>query len=126
MDADKLEELERLNAGRTQGVWRLHRLTDGTLVVVDGEEPQRVVASGRTPEDAALICAAINALEELVEMARRVAELEAALKPFAEARLVSWGQRTQGVGDFLTSVWINTDPNKAVAVARAALKGPTT
>jgi hypothetical protein len=74
-------------------------------------------------EVAALIVAAINALPGLLESARRVERLEAALKPFAEARLVSWGQRTQGVVDFLTSVWINTDPNKAVCEARAALKG---
>ena len=86
MTPETLDELERLDKLRTKGKWRLHRITDGTLVVVDGENPQRIVASGRTPDDAALIVAAINALPELVAMARRVAELEGALADMADCQ----------------------------------------
>lgn len=75
-----------------------------------------------TSADMALICAAVNALPELVE---RVKRLEEALKPFAEARLESWGQRTQGVGDYLTRVWIKTAPNIAFAQARATITKDT-
>jgi len=63
-------------------------------------------------------------LRALDAMAEENARMKEALKPFAEARLESWGQRTQGVGDYLTRVWINTAPNVAVSNARAALKEP--
>lgn len=65
--------------------------------------------------------AAVNAVPELLALREEVGRLREALKPFAEARLESWGQRTQGVGDYLTRVWIGTAPNVAFYEARAAL-----
>ena len=133
---DELEKLLRLattrpwkanTADKTGEDWLICSLgnsnEDSQDWIVTTDRIRASELDGDAKFDAALIVAAINALPGLLESARRVERLEAALKPFAEARLVSWGQRTQGVGDFLTSVWINTDPNKAVAEARAALKG---
>jgi hypothetical protein len=81
-----LDELEKLLAEATQGEWYRSNNMD-YVVGEDGPiaecEPiegyfRKHVANG------ALIVAAINALPGLIESARRVERLEAALKPFAE------------------------------------------
>jgi hypothetical protein len=100
MDADKLDELERLLAEATPGPWYLADWTsdDGldlttiearnpevlrpgqSSIWPDGIECSRVAetAQGERPlEDAALIVAAINALPELVAMGRERTELQA-------------------------------------------------
>jgi hypothetical protein len=84
----------------------------------DKPEPFRY---GYTEEGHEHVGTLLRALDAATEENARLRE---ALKPFAEARLESWGQRTQGVGDYLTRVWINTAPNVAVSNARAALKEP--
>ncbi len=89
MDADKLDELERLLKAGTPGPWTRDGIVIAHLPKPSGM-PKEVCLLGyplhhpldRSPpfpnadENAALICAAINALEELVAMGRRVAELE--------------------------------------------------
>jgi hypothetical protein len=126
------DELKRLMGEATPGPWRV--AGDARSPDIYGPK-EWAVALGECAQncgyihwnnlaDADLICAAVNALPELLAMAEENARLREALKPFAEARLESWGQRTQGVGDYLTRVWINTAPNVAVSNARAALKEP--
>jgi hypothetical protein len=78
MDADKLEELERLLRAGTPGPWRTsgaidypeHWIMSGEKYVQDGS------GGVFSAHDAALICAAINALPELIESARENAILK--------------------------------------------------
>jgi cell division protein ZapA (FtsZ GTPase activity inhibitor) len=84
MDADKLEELERLLAGATKGPW----IAAAQYVHANTRELARCYASpdlDRTPPEAnaALIVAAINALPELVA---KVRELNAARAELAAER----------------------------------------
>jgi hypothetical protein len=95
MDADKLDELERLlKAAQTYGPWQVVRYGDDAMpaLAIHWSEEDRIcfMPTIRHPADevlfeanAALIVAAINALEELVAMGRRVAELEGALQEIA-------------------------------------------
>jgi hypothetical protein len=89
-----LNELERLLRAGTPGPWKLienfrdafshdaghYTVTDGTAFL----DNQGSDAGEFSFENAALIVAAINALPGLIESARRVERLEAALKPFAQ------------------------------------------
>jgi hypothetical protein len=72
MTPEKLDELERLLKAGTPGPW--YEVYDPavftSMVSCDGEEG--AIAFSVKSFNAALICAAINALEELVAMARRV------------------------------------------------------
>jgi len=91
MDADKLEELERLLKAGAQGEeWRVSnrdpvRVVDGTGAYIALCDPHH---KGDPLQEtrAALIVAAINALEELVAMGRRVAELEGALSEMTDCQ----------------------------------------
>ena len=64
----------------------MYRASDGTLIVLDGEKPQRVLASGRTPEDAAAIVAAMNSLPALLECAEAVQKIHDHLSDYIDAR----------------------------------------
>jgi hypothetical protein len=66
-----LEELEKLLKAGTPGPWThaSDKLSAGNI---------------KAPDNAALICAAINALPGLIESARRVERLEAALQEIAD------------------------------------------
>lgn len=62
-------ELEALAGKATPGRWRHYRF-ESELIVVDKEDPQRVVASGRTIDDAALIVALVNNLPAITAALR--------------------------------------------------------
>jgi hypothetical protein len=90
MDADKLEELERLLRAGTPGKWHAIKNTCFWELWVDDDSIGDLCASdieshplphGDGLSNAALICAAINALPELVA---RVRALEDALKNCAD------------------------------------------
>ncbi len=89
MDADKLDELERLLKAGTPGPWQLMA---GDPLAIDAHQAVYVAKmTGATPvtrlaNNAALIVAAINALPELVAMGRRVAELEGALSEMTDCQ----------------------------------------
>ena len=85
MDADKLDELERLLSEGTKPPLevKVNRAGNPTIGPVGSEG--MIAPWIVSDEDAALIVAAINALEELVAMARRVAELEALNKLQSDA-----------------------------------------
>jgi len=82
MNQERIEELERLRAAATPGPWQL---MNGDPLAVDAHQAVYFAKmTGATPvtrlaNNAALIVAAVNALPELLAMARRVEGLEAAL-----------------------------------------------
>jgi hypothetical protein len=93
MDADKLEELERLLRAGTPGPWIFHDLRaekewegDQSYSISVGlgfVDDAKYYPSAPCFDDAALIVAAINALPELVA---RVRELEGALAKMADCQ----------------------------------------
>jgi len=101
MDADKLDELERLlrlattrpwkanTADKTGEDWLICSLgnsnEDGQDWIVTTDRIHASELDGDAKFDAALIVAAVNALEDLVARARRVAELEALNKLQSDA-----------------------------------------
>jgi hypothetical protein len=87
MEMNTLDELERLLAATQGEEWRVSnrdpvRVVDGTGAYIALCDPHH---KGDPLQEtrAALIVAAINALPGLLESARRVEEMQAALKPFA-------------------------------------------
>lgn len=89
IDEQALERLRGLLEKATPGEWRQWRLErSSTLIVIDGEDPQRIVSSGRTGDDAALIVAMKNTLPDLFARiasdAKRIKEMREALEPFVE------------------------------------------
>jgi hypothetical protein len=118
MDADKLDELERLLKAGTDGPWAVH--PDGSVVAFTEQPLNFVVCSRIFPTDAALIVAAINALPELVA---RVRELRKALEVIGvEADLLKLAiKEDDPTNELLLRVKLIEE-----AIARAALKGPTT
>ena len=111
MDADKLEELERLLKAATPGPWRDRADeryspnavlygpddTDGDFLVIGSLRGSKSAGSHshsvhsipsctQALANAALIVAAINALPGLIESARRVRELEAALAEMSDCQ----------------------------------------
>ncbi len=65
-----------------------------------------------------------EAADRLDELERENAALREALEPFANMNIVSFGQRTQGMGPYLTSVWFDgySTPVEKHQRARAALE----
>jgi hypothetical protein len=85
MEMNTLDELEKLLAEATQGKWYRSNNMD-YVVGEDGPIAECEPIEGyfrKHVANAALIVAAINALPGLIESARRVEEMQAALKPFA-------------------------------------------
>jgi hypothetical protein len=119
MDADKLEELERLLSEGTKPPLevKVNRAGNPTIGPVGSEG--MIAPWIVSDEDAALIVAAINALPGLVAMGRRVERLEAALQEIADPQLMFAGPLC--CGDAVADAW-----ELFGDIARAALKGPTT
>jgi hypothetical protein len=125
MDADKLEELEQLLKAGTPGPWIFHDLraerewegeqSYSISVGLGFVDDAKYYPSAPCFEDAALICAAINALPELVA---RVRELEGALKQIAEPQPTFAGPRCCG-DTFTDACELFGD------IARTALKVPS-
>ena len=123
MDADKLDELERLlKAATPAGDWSVD---ENTIWSNDRGVPVAESRIGaptwyRGPKlpyaaNAALIVAAINALPELVAMGRRVERLESLVRTMIENEP---GELVADGGHTVLDLWRHE--------ARAALKGPTT
>jgi len=148
MDADKLDELERLLKAGTPGPWTRDGIVIAHLPKPSGM-PKEVCLLGyplhhpldRSPpfpnadENAALICAAINALEELVAMGRRVAELEARVQELENAgsEMVDWAEHARifvGSREKMhpdgQSFYDQARGNLYAVITRAALKGTPT
>ncbi len=99
-------------------------LKDGTRIHEDDSSIAKLAASlSRVLEDAAV--KAGEGAARLDELERENAALREALKPFAEMNIVSFGQRRQGMGPYLTSVWFDgySTPVEKHQRARAALAG---
>ena len=116
-----LDELERLLAATQGEEWRVSnrdpvRVVDGTGAYIALCDPHH---KGDPLQEtrAALIVAAVNALPGLIESARRVERLEAALKPFT---LVG---DNESVGDM--EIWTHAFYVGDIRRARAALKEQT-
>ncbi len=96
MTPEKLDELERLLKAGTPGPWEARpmqsreqgRLACWTEIFSQNISLVHIQASKHADDEAnaALIVAAINALEELVAMGRRVAELEGALSEMTDCQ----------------------------------------
>jgi hypothetical protein len=156
MDADKLEELERLLAQATKYFALPVSGDEGCMKIWDAQT--RLIADvrgwgyltgkgdgalGLSDDEAlkvqrevmALICAAINALEELVAMGRRVAELEARVQELENAgsEMVDWAEHARifvGSREKMhpdgQSFYDQARGNLYAVITRAALKGTPT
>ena len=119
------DELERLLAATQGEEWRVSnrdpvRVVDGTGAYIALCDPHH---KGDPLQEtrAALIVAAINALPGLLESARRVEEMQAALKPFAVfSECFTDVSHDDAVGARFSTTTISVG---AFRHARAALKG---
>jgi hypothetical protein len=135
MEMTTLDELERLLKAGTPRPWTeqgggIGKFVEGRYEWSDIADvailPDRDAADGEGRANAALIVAAINALPGLIESARRVEEMRAALKPFAQMADAVDGAKEVEVqitdvdsGESITLVM----GTARFLIARAALKG---
>jgi hypothetical protein len=141
MEMNTLDELERLLKAGTPGPWKIERgkrciqgpdTFEGEPLVLasmmggrqwSASPYSQYCVPGMKDGDAnaALIVAAINALPGLIESARRVEELEVALKPFAVfSECFTDVSHDDAVGARFSTTTISVG---AFRHARAALKG---
>lgn len=129
MTPEKLGELETLLKAGTPGPWDRRPNGDGDAAIwcqhyAIGTIYQDSPSRNKRRNNAALIVAAINALPELVAMARRVAELEALLEQ-ADVIAETLQENIAESGDDTGSLGIVMGFRLLLAAALQT-KGPTT